>query len=319
MLGLTFVTSRKFAGNLAPMNITRILKKMFDLVENLSGQSEKMEKLLINQGQVLASLSKVKDSKLFREFEFSVFSQNGEDGLINFLTSTIEIPNKTFVEFGAGDFLESNCRFLMASQNWVGFVMDGSDKNIERLRTAPWFWKHQLEARAAFVNAENIDDLIGLSEFPNDIGIISIDLDGNDYWVLMGMKKTKATLLICEYNPYFGPDRKITIPYDPNFQRSPDTNLYYGASLAAITEAANRKGYSLVGTTSKGSNAFFLRNSSIPEGFSLPSVTECYVYPLERESRNKSGKLTFEKNSSALRKLSGLPVLDLNSGQIVDF
>jgi len=301
------------------MNIRGFAKKIFFLIEGLSSQSEKLEKLLLNQGEIFRKLSELQKTHGFRDHEFSVFSQNGEDGAISFLTSVVDIPNKTFVEFGVGDFLESNCRFLMASQNWMGFVMDGSERNISRLQTSAWFWKYQLEAKAAFVTAENVDDLIALSGFENEIGVISIDLDGNDYWVLMGMKKSFATLLICEYNPYFGPNKKVSIPYDPNFQRNSESNLYYGASLAAITEAAQSKGYTLIGTSSRGSNAFFLRNSRVPEGLELPSVSDCYVAPMARESRNKLGELTFEKNSSAIQKLTGLPVFNLETASIESF
>ena len=301
------------------MNKGGFLRKILNLIENLSGQSEKLEKLLLNQGQILAQLGKFQEVPSIRHHEFSIFSQNGEDGALSFLTTVVDIPNKTFVEFGAGDFLESNCRFLMASQNWMGFVMDGSERNIARLKSSSWFWKYQLEATAAFVTAENIDELIALSGFQNEIGVISIDLDGNDYWVLMGMKESTATILICEYNPYFGPSRKVSIPYDPNFQRGFENNLYYGASLAAITQAAQSKGYTLVGTSSTGSNAFFIKNASVPRGLELPSVSACYVNPLARESRNKLGKLTFEKNSSAVKRLNGMPVFNLDSASIESF
>jgi len=118
------------------------------------------EKVLLNQGKILEELYSKKQVENLSEYEWGVFSQWGEDGIIQFLIREVEIQNKTFIEFGVEDFFESNCRYLLMASDWQGFVIDGSDENIRRLQNSYFYWRHDLQSVAAFVDRENINELL---------------------------------------------------------------------------------------------------------------------------------------------------------------
>ena len=279
---------------------------------------ELFDELKINQGLILAKLNQGIHSSNLKDYEFGVFSQWGEDGILQRLTNVIEIPEKTFIEFGAEDFFESNCRFLMMKDNWSGFVMDGSAANISRLRQSSFYWKYDISAVDAFITRENINELLAKSGFGPDLGILSIDIDGNDYYVLEAIEVFNPRILICEYNALFGPARRITVPYDPGFARtnSHHSNLYYGASLGAIVSLANKKGYSFVGTNSAGNNAFFIRNDLMSTQFPALNAEEGFTQSRFRESRSVDGNLTYVSGDARLKLIRGLPVVDVETGAI---
>src|SRR5258708_37539223 len=130
------------------------------------------ERSLLLQGRLAARTNPVgRRIADLSEAEFCVFSQWGEDGIIEWLVAHVDTPNARFVEFGVETFREANCRFLMQNRNWKGLVLDGSEANMAALRTQPLFWKHHLETRAAFVTAENINKLISEAGFAGPLGI----------------------------------------------------------------------------------------------------------------------------------------------------
>jgi hypothetical protein len=287
-------------------------------VSEVHENSERLDALQINQGILLAALNQAKHSSNLKDYEFKVFSQWGEDGILQRLTSAIEIPEKTFIEFGVEDFFESNCRFLMMKDNWRGFVMDGSAANIGRLQRAYFYWKYELTAVEAFITRENINELLAKSGFGPDLGILSVDIDGNDYHVLEAIEVFNPRILICEYNALFGPSRRITVPYDADFDRTSKhhSNLYYGASLGAIVSLANRKGYALVGTNSAGNNAFFVRNDLMISQFPALNAEDGFTQSRFRESRDADGNLTYVSGEARLKLIQGLPVVNVETGAI---
>src|SRR5207247_4732381 len=129
------------------------------------------------------------------------------------------------------------------------------------VRSDPIGWRHWIDARSAFVTRDNINAKIVAAGRSGDMGLLSVDIDGNDYWVLEAIEVVSPRILIVEYNSTFRPDAAVTIPYDPAFDRTRarPSNLYWGASLAAVAMAADQKGLLLVGSNSAGNNAFFVR------------------------------------------------------------
>jgi hypothetical protein len=287
-------------------------------VSEVQESRERFDELKMNQGIILATLNQAKHSSNLKDYEFKVFSQWGEDGILQCLTSAIEIPEKTFIEFGVESFFESNCRFLMMKDNWRGFVMDGSAANIARLRKSYFYWKYELSAVDAFITSENINELLAKSGFGPDLGILSIDIDGNDFHVLEAIEAFSPRILICEYNAVFGPSRQITVPYDAGFVRTEvhHSNLYYGASLGAIVFLANKKGYSLVGTNSAGNNAFFVRNDLMVPQFPALTAEDGFTQSRFRESRAADGNLTYVSGGARLKLIQGLPVVNVETGAI---
>ena len=140
------------------------------------------DRILIAQGVLSGHLQL--QSKNIQDYEFKVFSQFGDDGIIQFLIKKAQIINKYFIEFGVEDYSESNTRFLLMNNNWSGFIMDGSRETVDKIIKQPYFWKYDLQAIQAFVTKKNINELIGQTGWQvGDIGLLSIDIDGNDYWV----------------------------------------------------------------------------------------------------------------------------------------
>jgi hypothetical protein len=252
------------------------------------------------------------------EVEFRVFSQWGEDGIVEWLASHVPVPNHRFVEFGVESFSEANCRFLLQNRNWSGLVFDGSAENIARLRTAQMYWMYDLRAGQAFITVENINELIRQAGFEGDIGILSIDIDGNDYWVWKAIHVVSPAIVICEYNPILGDTAPLVIPYESTFQRlrSHHSGLYFGASIAALRLLADEKGYAFVGSCSNGINAFFVRTDLA--GSVIPLLSERRAFPSKhRDSRDANGRLTFTGGLERSSLIARLPLVDLESGATV--
>jgi hypothetical protein len=254
----------------------------------------------------------VKAVDSFAEVEFSVFSQFGDDGIIQWLIHRFELPHR-FVEFGVEDYRESNTRFLLVNNNWQGLILDSSPKNIKSILRDQITWRHHLDCGTDVVTAENIDKILAVRGYDCDLGILSIDVDGNDYWIWKATQST-AAIVIIEYNSVFGVDRAITIPYTPDFQRSVahQSMLYFGASLPALCDLAEAKGYDFVGSDSAGNNAYFVR-SDLPHGLPVLTAAEGYVESRFAESRSR-GRLTYIRGRHRLPLLHGLPVVNTRTG-----
>lgn len=278
-----------------------------DYIERSLLLNGRMAASALSHGGAIADLSKA---------EFRVFSQWGEDGIIEWLVRHVEVPNTRFVEFGVGNFYEANCRFLLLNRNWKGLVMDSSAEYMTGLRNEAIHWKHDLTAAPAFVSVENINGLIGDHGFAGPLGILSIDIDGNDYWIWKAITCVDPAIVICEYNPIFGDTRAVSVPYDANFTRfaGHSSGLYFGCSIAALRHLAEQRGYAFVGTNSNGINAFFVRNDLASSVLSL--LGECRAYPSRhRDSRDQGGQLSYTGGVARFDLIRHLPVIDVITGQ----
>ncbi len=250
-----------------------------------------------------------------REVEFRVFSQWGEDGILQYLLGRVPVERAVFVEFGVQDYRESNTRFLLMQDDWRGLVLDADADNVRAIAESDLYWRHHLTALCRFVTRENIDALIRESGIEGDIGLLSIDIDGNDYWVWQAIGAVQPRIVVCEYNSLFGARRALTVPYRADFSRSRahHSNLYFGASLPALCRLAAEKGYAFAGSNSAGSNAFFVRRE-FAAGIRALGAQEGYVESRARESRDASGALSFAAGAERLALIRHLPVVDLESG-----
>lgn len=225
----------------------------------------------------------------------------------------IPISQKVFVEFGVENYTEANTRFLLVNDNWTGVVMDGSTAHIDYIKQDDISWRFSLKAQQAFITRENINGLIRGNGIHGEIGLLSIDIDGNDYWVWEAIDVVTPAIVIVEYNHRFGSERAVAVPYSADFQRSNahHSNIYYGASLAALCRLGSRKGYAFVGCTTAGNDAFFVRRDLKPD--SIPELTPAagYVQGKFRESRDEKGRLSFLDNSQEAAILAKLPVVEI--------
>jgi hypothetical protein len=246
--------------------------------------------------------------------EFKVFSQWGEDGIIQYLTRCLPISRPYFVEFGVEDYQEANTRFLLQNNQWAGLVLDCSENHITSIQQSALTWKYELNAAACFVTASNINQVLSENGADGDIGLLSVDIDGNDYWIWKAIDVIKPTVVICEYNSLFGAEATVTVPYNPSFNRTKAhySNLYYGASLSALSYLADKKGYALVAGNSHGSNAFFVRRDRLGE-VRARQPSEVYRQTPVRESRDEAGGLTRLPFRRAQETLSHLPLIDVTT------
>jgi hypothetical protein len=294
------------------------LLKMQRLVK-LSLMSESLQLYGRMASQQVRSHSIITD---LQEVEFRVSSQWGQDGIIDWLVERAKIPfgAQIFIEFGVEDYRQSNTRFLLQSRNWRGLVMDGHPAVVAAVKRDGLAWRYDLTARSAFITRENINELISGAGFGGDIGLLSIDIDGNDYWVWEALHTVRPIICICEYNAVLGDIHPICIPYDKYFSRmkAHPSNLYFGASLAALRLLAAKKGYRFVGTNSAGNDAFFVRedyasrfiDGSLKHVQSLPSRF--------RESRDARGLNSYIGGLERLKQISALPVVNVETGSMIE-
>ena len=196
--------------------------------------------------------------------ERKVYSQNGEDGVIEAIFRQIGVTNRYFVEFGCEDAQECNAMHL-ATQGWTGLWMDAVHESNGRV-----------PIRNEMVTAENIDSLLRKYQVPEAFDLLSIDIDGNDFWVWKAIVH-RPRVVVVEYNAHFAPPQRVAIQYEPDF-RFAGTN-YFGASLAAFAELGRRKGYTLVHCERAGVNAFFVADELVPKDYVPPSVAAVYRRP----------------------------------------
>ena len=268
----------------------------------------RLEKLQISVGCLERQIHQHLEAGNLCDHEYQVFSQWGEDGILDYLVRAANIQNKTFVEFGVEDFTEANTRWLLMTQGWQGLVIDGSAENIEQIKKSPISWKYPLTAVSSFITAENINELLSKYSPSRLLGILSIDVDGVDYWIWRAIHTVTADIVVVEYNSLFGPDEAVTVPYDPGFLRSQAhfSQSYYGASIAALIQLGEEKGYACVGSNSAGNNAFFLRKDLLPSSLRALTASQAYVRRGFREARDPDGKLglpSFEEERELIKNL----------------
>ncbi|MEX2122926.1 MAG: hypothetical protein WD795_03455 [Woeseia sp.] len=212
------------------------------------------------------------------QYEYSCLSQNGEDGIIRFLFAEIGFETRRFVEFGFGA-VQCNSLRLMLQEGFKGLLMDGSSENCDFFNDAARKLEIDgVEAHCTFLDRDNLNQTIIDHGISGEIDFLSLDVDGNDYWLWERLECVSPRVVCIEYNAGIGPSLSLTVPYDPAFERyaKHPSGFFHGASLRALESLGQRKGYRLVGCDSTGTNAFFLRNDvAAPE---LQTLTAAEAY-----------------------------------------
>ena len=238
--------------------------------------------------------------------ERKIYSQNGEDGIIEFIFLKIGTTNKFSVEFGVGNGFESNTTHLLEKKGWKGLMMDyGSDEKIKtknlikkglcykkfgikyflqksikflkktmmRYKRARYF---QYDIKREKVTAENIEKLFQKYNIPKKFDLLSIDIDFNDYWVWKAITNYHPNVVVIEFNSSLPPTESSVVQYDP--EAIWDGTNYFGASLLALQNLGHTKGYTLLGCDSNGVNAFFCKNDLI-DGIKINDIQYLYKPP----------------------------------------
>jgi hypothetical protein len=288
--------------------------EVYEIVKNLNTDIKSPK---INLGRIQATLNRKKNKiENPAEVEFQVFSQFGDDGIIQYLIDKLPIKNKTFIEFGVENYKESNTRFLLVNNAWSGMVIDGSLENVNQIRNSQLYSFYDLRAVHSFITKDNINNIIKNCGFQEEIGILSVDIDGNDYWVLESINTVKPDIIICEYNSLFGFEDPITIPYKEDFVRGQQSPFnFYGASLKSLCLLAASKGYFFVGCNSAGNNAYFI-NEQHREYSPLSEKTPEEGYNLAMFSETWDANKEPRRGKEKLMSINGQEVVDVTTMEI---
>lgn len=224
------------------------------------------------------------------EAGYRVFSQFEEDGKLLYIFAVTGMQHKTFVEIGSDDGINSNSANLYFNFGWHGLFIDGNRHSIRRGKKFfskyphPWFYKPVFEC--AMVNRENINGIIERAGFSGKIGLLSIDIDGNDYWIWDAINVVDPEVVIIETHNEFGMNN-IVVPYDPDYVYPGKHPVYHGASPVAMTKLAAGKGYRLVGANEYGFNFIFLKKGIADKLIPEVTVESVLQHPSVKEGQGK--------------------------------
>jgi len=263
------------------------LKRMFsELRENIT-----LSYITSNYAEIELA-ERLKDPIRLERFGYKVYSQSDEDGILSEIFKRIGTTNKKFVEFGVQNGLECNGHFLL-HKGWQGLWLEGSPvycKQIYDNFKGPIANK-QLNVVNAFIDKDNINDLIKNGGMSENIDLLSIDIDGNDYHVWKAISCVSPRVVCIEYNAKFPPDFEWVMKYDASHIW--DETDKQGASLKSFEILGNELGYQLVGTNLNGINAFFVKKELTKDIFVQPATSEnLYNPPRFHSIRYISGHLS---------------------------
>lgn len=198
----------------------------------------------------------------FDVLEKSLFAQGAEEAMLARVFERAPPRRRFCVEFGAGDGLRnSNTARLLREEGWQGVMIEASDYRYKQLR-AHWEGDPRVRLAQAQVRPDTVEDLFASLEVPLDLDLLSIDIDGNDYWVWRAIARYRPQVVVIEYNPYYEPPQRWVMTYNPD--HAWDGSTYYGASLESLAHLGRAKGYELLCCDRQGNNAFFVEASLFP-------------------------------------------------------
>lgn len=221
---------------------------------------------------------------------FRVFSQFEEDGKLLFIFAMLGMENKTFIEIGSDDGVNSNSANLYFNFDWQGLFLDGNPKSIQRgkrfFSKYPHPWFPSPDFKQAIVQKENVNQLIKEAGYVGEIGFLSIDIDGNDYWVWDALEVVQPQVVMIETHVIYGM-KNIVVPYDRNYQYPGKHPAYHGASPLAMEALGKKKGYRLVGANEMGFNFIFVKNGLAEKELPAVSVESLLKHPATIKSFQK--------------------------------
>jgi hypothetical protein len=253
--------------------------------------------------------------------EISVFSQWGEDGILTYLCDVLDLVKPRALELGAGNFTECNTRFLAEHRSASVVAVDGRSDLASTIRSLGLEWKTTVMALEQWITPDNVGDICSRARnFMGGIDILSLDIDGNDYWVAQALDLTSVSVIVVEYNAIFGSSVAVTVPRNDNFDRTQAHSswLYFGASLRAFVDLFARRGFDLVGTNRVSTNAFFVRRDEAAlMDFPLPDPESLapYVDLRIRESRDLNGALNYLRGDARSEAIQDLALVDLDTNE----
>lgn len=234
--------------------ITKLMNYMLDV------RDRQQVAIALGKGAAMRQSRSI-DLTLPGTWEFSGFSQNGEDGILDVLRRQLLNSNRYVIEIGAADGMQNNSSWLVVAEQYNGLMIDGNPRLIERAKRMILNHSIGIECLSMFVSSENIREL-KTRALHSDPDVFSLDIDGIDYYIAKALLSGgfKPKIFAVEYNSAYGPERSMTIKYQDNFvfTNAHATQLYYGVSIAAWRKLFSEFGYRFVTTDRQGVNAFFI-------------------------------------------------------------
>ena len=298
------------------------LKRQLEAIDEKLGPHRMLVAMMLRQERVLDAIVR----RLFLDPEqldyperltaqrFGLQSQSEEEGILLALLDAAGTGTRRFVELGCGGN-GGNSGFLASELGWSGLMVDTREDAVAICRLT--FPAERIRVVQHWVTRESVDGLLRDHGLTGEIDVLSIDIDGNDYWVWEALTEASPRIVIVEYNARFGPERAVAVPYDPSFGRGNRPKGYFGASLEAFRRLGTRKGYRLVTTEPGGANAFFVRDDVAPE---VPAaevrdvfrylVRPDFLYRFPLAERHRDRVLHPESVYAEIESL-GLPLEDL--------
>tara|TARA_A100001011_G_C14280993_1_gene831600 strand:+ start:710 stop:1636 length:927 start_codon:yes stop_codon:yes gene_type:complete len=269
-----------------------------------------------------AHFSKMKknypDIKSLIEVDYKVFSQNGEDGIIDYLLNSLNINVPKFLEIGVGNYKESNTRYLFEKSSCKGMIVDNIKNLKQKVSKYVKLWKGDLTIIENTVTSENILEILSSNNFDKNLDIFSLDIDGIDYWVMQEIPENISKIVVAEYNAIFGPNLEVSVPNIKNFDRKKYHYSYlcYGTSLRALINLMIKKKYVFLGTNIACNNAFFVSESEIKKiNINLPDIKDLEKFTRSNftESRSVKGELNYLSGQDKLKEIENCEVIDLST------
>jgi len=240
--------------------------------------SEMLDLQLAQAISALVEARTQQDSGTLCRYEHKVFSQSGEDGIIAEIFRRVGTTNRVFVECAPGNGVENNTLYLL-TLGWKGLWIECDPKNFDAIANN---FARQIKDGTLFLDqgpalAENFQSLLDKASIPPEFDLLSLDIDGNDYWVWKNLVRYRPRVVVIEYNAIFPPGCEWVMDYDPDARW--DGSSDFGASLTALERLGGEKGYQLVGCSLNGVNAFFVREDLIGDRFSSPFTASHHYEP----------------------------------------
>lgn len=254
------------------------------------------------------------------DVDYKIYSQFGEDGIIDFILRKLNIEKPKFIEIGVGDYTECNSRFLFETRSAKGLIIDCLENLSSKVSKNLKLWKGDLKIEEIFVNSENIMNILKKNSFQKDVDFFSLDIDGIDYWIIKSLPTKFAKVAVIEYNPIFGHEHEVTVPNIEKFNRSSYhySNLCYGMSLKALINIMESKGFYFLGSNLRRNNAFFI-SKEFDKNIFFPNIkisdisenVDCNI----RESRGVKGELTYLSGNDRIEKIRDCEIVDLEKNR----
>lgn len=301
--------------------VRRFLTKV---VQEALRRHQSETRLLAAQGAMLARRGQPRHYANLHDAELHVFSQWGEDGILDFLCDSLNIAKPRILEFGAGDFRECNSRYLAESRSASVVAVDARQDLFRAFEQSSLMWRTTVHPLIRFLTPTNAAEVFAEAKHlfggrPPDI--FSLDLDGVDYWIMESLDLSGVQIILVEYNPLFGAEFAVSVPKSETFDRRKEHSswLYFGASLRAWIHLLGSRGYEFVGTNRQGNNAFFIQSSStalVPVDRVDLAELDAFVQWNVRESRDDEGRLSYLSGSARGDAIRDMPLVDVLTGGV---